>query len=162
MPKSKRAAAEGEPFCFEYARRIQFADTDIAGITHFSVYYRYMEEAEHAFFRSLGETVHAREGVGGLGWPRLNASCDFLGPMRFENEVRIRVSIQEIGAKTVRYHHNFWLTGTAGDALVAIGSIVTICVRLDASTGQMQSVNIPGPLRAKLEAARRNPISAKP
>lgn len=161
MPKSKRVAAEGEPFSFEYVRRVQFADTDMAGIVHFAMYYRYMEEAEHAFFRSLGETVHEREGFGGLGWPRLHASCDFFGPMRFEDEVRIRVAIHEIRSKTVRFSHNFWLNGADGETLVATGSIVTICVRLDATTGKMQSVSIPEPLRAKLEGARHKPTSAK-
>lgn len=161
MPRSRRDAAEGEPFCFEYERRVQFADTDMAGIVHFATYYRYMEEAEHAFFRSLGETVHAREGLGGLGWPRLHASCDFWGPIRFEDRVRIRVTLHEIRAKTVRYHHNFWLAGPGGDGLVASGSVVTICVRLDAETGRMQGIPIPDSLRAKLEAARQNSISTR-
>ena len=79
-----------------------------------------------------------------------------------EDKVRIRVSIHEIRSKTVRYHHNFWLARPGGDTLVASGAVVTICVRLDALTGEMEGISIPGSLRAKLEFARQNPISPKP
>ena len=37
-----------------YKRRVEFAETDMAGQVHFSNFFRYMEAAEHAFFRSLG------------------------------------------------------------------------------------------------------------
>ena len=30
---------------FRYSRRVQFADTDLVGIVHFSMFFRYMEEA---------------------------------------------------------------------------------------------------------------------
>ena len=36
---------------FTYSRRIQFSDTDMAGIVHFANFYRFMEEAEHEMFR---------------------------------------------------------------------------------------------------------------
>ena len=42
---------------FKIRRIVEFSDTDMAGIVHHAVYYRYMEAAEHAFFRSLGLTV---------------------------------------------------------------------------------------------------------
>ena len=39
---------------FTYFRRVEFSDTDTAGLIHFSAMLKYMEEAEHAFYRSLG------------------------------------------------------------------------------------------------------------
>ena len=39
---------------FTYRRRVQFYETDLAGIVHFSWYPRYMEEAEHAMWRDAG------------------------------------------------------------------------------------------------------------
>ena len=38
---------------FKLTRRIEFFETDLAGIVHFSNFYRMMESTEHAFFRSL-------------------------------------------------------------------------------------------------------------
>ena len=74
---------------FRQTRRVQFAETDLAGIVHFSNFYRYMEEAEHAFYRSLGFSVHdmPRDAPGSkVGWPRVHASADFRNPLRFEEE----------------------------------------------------------------------------
>ena len=59
---------------FSMTRSVTFAETDMAGILHFSNYFRYMEEAEHAFFRSLGFRVHACERSGAWGWARRNAA----------------------------------------------------------------------------------------
>ena len=41
-------------------RRVQFYETDMAGIVHFSCYFRYMEEAEHAMWREAGLSIHRR------------------------------------------------------------------------------------------------------
>ena len=38
-----------KPFMMQ--RRVELADTDMAGIVHFSAYFRYAETAEHEFFR---------------------------------------------------------------------------------------------------------------
>ena len=53
-------AAGGTPAIDGVARRplsaggVEFAETDAAGIVHFSVFFRYMEEAEHAVWRQAG------------------------------------------------------------------------------------------------------------
>ena len=45
------------PYEFKITRRVEFSDTDMEGIMHYSNYFRFMETAEHAFFRSLGYSV---------------------------------------------------------------------------------------------------------
>ena len=49
------------PSEFKLTRRIEFAETDMAGIVHFANFFRMMESTEHAFFRSLGLTIHGHE-----------------------------------------------------------------------------------------------------
>src|SRR5689334_6065032 len=46
---------------FRYTRRVQFSETDMAGIVHFSAYFRFMEEAEHALWRAAGVSIGAAE-----------------------------------------------------------------------------------------------------
>ena len=65
------------PYEFKLTRRIEFAETDMAGIVHFANFFRMMEATEHAFFRSLGFTIHGHDEGGTTGWPRVSASCDF-------------------------------------------------------------------------------------
>ena len=57
------------PAPFRTTRRVEFADTDMAGIVHFANFFRYMEAAEVEFLRARGlsvklewdaETLHAR------------------------------------------------------------------------------------------------------
>ena len=45
------------PYEFQLSRRVEFSDTDMAGIMHFSNFFRFMEAAETAFLRSLGLSV---------------------------------------------------------------------------------------------------------
>ena len=63
---------------FRYRRLVQFAETDLAGVVHFSCFFRYMEEAEHALWRAAGLTIAPRDSD--LGFPRVSASIDFLAP----------------------------------------------------------------------------------
>ena len=39
------------PSEFKHTRRIEFAETDMAGIVHFANFFRMMETTEHEFFR---------------------------------------------------------------------------------------------------------------
>ena len=43
---------------FEIQRHVEFYETDMAGIVHFSNFFRYMETCEHAFVRSLDHELH--------------------------------------------------------------------------------------------------------
>ena len=76
------------------ARRVQFAETDLAGIVHFTLFFRYMEEAEHALWRAAGMSI-ARAGEP-TGWPRLGAAFDFKAPLRFEDEFEVAVRIADV------------------------------------------------------------------
>ena len=69
---------------FQVEKRIEFSETDMAGIVHFSNFFRMMELAEHAFIRSLGFSVHMQVEQGEIGWPRVKVTCDYRKPLRFE------------------------------------------------------------------------------
>jgi acyl-CoA thioester hydrolase len=131
------------PSGFRYARRVQFAETDLAGIVHFSWLFRYMEEAEHAAWRAAGLSVAAKGSD--LGWPRVAASFEFRSPLRFEDELEVRVHLAEAGTRSLQYAH----TVMRGDVLVGTGSITTVCVRT-AADGSMRAVEIPPDVVQKL------------
>ena len=74
-----------------YTRRVEFAETDAAGMVHFSMFFRYMEEAEHAAWRAAGLNIW--ESGEGLSWPRIAAQCDFKSPLKFQDEFEVRSAI---------------------------------------------------------------------
>ncbi len=79
-------------FEFKAIRRVEFSETDMAGIVHYSNFFRYMETAEHGYFRSLGYSVVTDHFETPVGWPRVHAECDYRHPLRFEDEVEIHLA----------------------------------------------------------------------
>jgi acyl-CoA thioester hydrolase len=136
---------------FEYRRRVSFSETDMAGIAHFANFFRYMEEAEHALFRSLGFSVHPQGESGSrTGWPRVEVQCKFRAPLRFDDEMLVEVLIARLGGKSITYHHKIW---GPGEVLCAEGRVTAVCSSVDPSTGKLQSIPIPEELKSNLEEA---------
>ena len=68
---------------FRTKRRMEFADTDMGGIVHFSRFFIFMETTEHLFLEALGTSVSLELEGRKIGWPRVAASCDYKSPARF-------------------------------------------------------------------------------
>ena len=119
--------------------RVEFFETDLAGIVHFANYYRFMEQAEHAFFRSLGLKIHDTLPDGTVfGWPRVAASCSFNSPARYEDEVEITVTVVRRTARSLTTTYEF----RRGETLLATGEMKTAYCIVPAGGG-LQSVNMP-------------------
>jgi YbgC/YbaW family acyl-CoA thioester hydrolase len=132
---------------YTYTRSVEFSDTDMAGIMHFSRYYVFMESAEHAFFRSLGFSIHGPVDGCLYGWPRIHAECSYRQPLRFEDVVEVRLSVNEMTPKTILYDFTF-MKKTEGETIeIANGSIRVICVVMDEKTGKMKSAAIPAAIK---------------
>jgi acyl-CoA thioester hydrolase len=133
---------------FRVTRRVEFYDTDMAGIVHFANFFRYMESAEVEFLRARGLSVAWRQSdAERLGFPRVSASCDYRKPIRFEDEIEITVVIARLGRKSVTYNFEFFCRGEQ----VATGSVSAACCR-KLPDGGLEAIEIPADLRAKLEA----------
>ena len=137
---------------FVHHRRVEFFETDMAGIVHFSNYLRYMEMAEHDFLRSLGFSVNGRIDGVHVGWPRVHASCDYKAPLKFEDHVQIHVVLKTKRPRTLEYIHAI-RRGEAPDApIVAVGRMIAVCVAVD-DAGGFRAIEIPAPLASRLESA---------
>ena len=130
---------------FSIIHRVQFSETDAAGVVHFSNFFRWMEEVEHAFFRSLGLSVMMAHEATDIGWPRVACSCEYLGPARFEDEVTLTLRITKVGGTSLTYEVDF----SNGEKLLAKGKLTSVCVTL--TGGGFKPIPIPDALRAKLE-----------
>jgi YbgC/YbaW family acyl-CoA thioester hydrolase len=134
------------PTLFRTTRRIEFADTDMAGIVHFSNFFRFMEAAEVEFLRSRGLSVKVAWEGRQLGFPRVAASCDYTRPARFEDLLEVLVSLHHLGRKSVTYAFEFCKDGTR----IAQGKLTSCCCLVHADH-QLEAVEIPATLRAILE-----------
>lgn len=134
------------PKTFQIKRRVQFSETDMAGVLHFANYYRFMEEVEHAFWRSRGQSVMVRDGEQYIGWPRVFSQCEYLAPARFEDELDVTLTVADVSKKSVTYEVAFHCNGKA----VALGKTRAVCcmVGLDG----FAPIAIPSDLRKILES----------
>lgn len=137
---------------FKVTRRVEFSETDMAGIVHYSNFFKYMETAEHGFYRSLGYSVVMNGMDPPLGWPRVHAACDFTRPLHFEDEVEIHLLVEQVGTSSITFQFRFRKLNAQPVEEVARGRLTVVCVTHTAG-GQLRAVPMPPSIREKLEVA---------
>ena len=108
---------------FHTQRKIEFADTDLAGICHFARFFVFMETAEHQFLNSLGASVSMEIDGNKIGWPRLAASCEYLSPVKFEELLDIHLTVARKGTKSMSYS----FLCTCAETVIARGQMSSAC-----------------------------------
>jgi YbgC/YbaW family acyl-CoA thioester hydrolase len=135
---------------YVYRRRVQFPETDASGIVHFTNYFKYVEEAEHAMWRAVGLSIAGRGAA--VGFPRVAASFEYKKPLVFEDEVDVYLRVAEKTRKTIRYEA---VLRKDGD-LVATGSMIVICVRHQPGE-PVRATDIPAEIADRFEVAAATP-----
>lgn len=135
---------------YRMRRMVEFADTDMAGIMYFANYFKFMESVEHAFFRSLGFSVHGGDNGATWGWARRTASMSYERPLRYEDEVELHIVVLEKRSKSITYETRFLLDTDKGQVEVARGTITAVCVEKTANG--MRAVAMPAEVDAAIEA----------
>ncbi len=135
------------PAQFTTTRRVEFAETDAAGIVHFTYFFRYMEEAEHQFFRSHGLSIMREQDDGALiSWPRVSASCSFEAPAYYEDVLEIRMNVAHKGARSLTMKFEFW----RDEVRIAHGQVKTACCVYRRGE-PIRSITIPDEYSEKIE-----------
>ena len=136
-------ASQSRPF--RTSRRVEFVDTDMAGIVHYSNFFRYMEAAEVDFLQARGLSVALNHGDKKIGLPRVAAQCDFLRPAYFEDILDIEVTLKNLGRKSITYAFEI---SCKGDVL-ARGTVTCVCC-LVLGPRKLESIEIPQEMRELL------------
>ncbi len=136
---------------FTATRLVQFHETDLAGIVHFSNFYRYMEEAEHDYFRALGLSIMEQQPDGVMiGWPRVRGSCAFESPAFYGDLLEIDITVTRVGAKSLSMQFDF----RRGEQRLAKGDLKTVCCICEQGH-KLTSIEIPPKYLARIEASLR-------
>jgi 4-hydroxybenzoyl-CoA thioesterase/acyl-CoA thioester hydrolase len=140
---------------FTTRRRVEFRDTDAAGIVHFSAFFLWMESAEHELLRSIGTRIFERQAAPDgaevdVSWPRVSVSCDYASAVRFGDEVDIAVTVDAVGRASITYGFQFSLAGLP----VARGRVVAVRCQLRPGL-KPEPVPIPDDLVARFSRYRR-------
>lgn len=136
-----------KPEAFLYHTKLEFADTDSAGVAHFTSILKMVERAEHAFLDAVGipvlERSQGRFGAPVFGWPRVDVHFRFRRPIVFEDQVTIELSLMDLGTMSITYFAKVVL---ADGEVAAEGKFVNACVG-PSGEDRMKAINIPESLR---------------
>ena len=148
------------PHAFTSTRRVEFSDTDMAGIAHFANFFPWMESAEHAFLRSLGLSVHGELDGVAYGFVRAHASCDYRRPVRYQDLLEIELTVVKKSRVALVYEFVFRVldsrsTGGSGRAEdVANGRLEVVCVgRPEKSGERVRAIDIPELIARRVDVA---------
>jgi len=149
------------PSEFSITRTVEFCETDMAGIMHFSNYFRWMEACEAGFYRSLNLPLISFVPGSVVGWPRVKVSCDYKAPLRFNDVIEVKLFIKELRSKGVVYVFQFRKVeaGAVNPLVLAQGEMAAVCVSSDAQ-GKMVAQPIPEAVRALLVVADPSAIAS--
>ena len=137
---------------YKIRRRVEFSETDMAGIMHYSNFFRFMEAAEHEFYRSLGFSVNLNHCDPPLGFPRVHAECNFRKPLRFEDLVEVHLLVKAKKSRALTYEFRFHLPEISPREEAARGELTIVCVRRT-QDGKLKSVDIPAEFQSNIQTA---------
>ena len=144
---------------FRDRRRIEFYETDMAGIVHFSNFFRFMESTEHAFFRSLGLSLHRGAAGEMSGWARVGAECEFRRPLFYMDEVEVELVVRAKKKSSLAYDFVFRRVADRDGPLtpdeVATGRLSVVHVTAE-NGGRMKASGIPPDVARAIEVAPRS------
>jgi len=121
-------------------RRIEWMDTDAAGIYHWTTVFRLAEAAEAALHTALGIADFTFGAT-----PRVAVQASFARSLRFNDPVEVALTVTRLGRTSVEY--GLAIEGAEGPA--AEGSVKTCLI--DRATGR--AIPWPDEVRAKLSGA---------
>ncbi|MCU0795696.1 MAG: acyl-CoA thioesterase [Akkermansiaceae bacterium] len=130
---------------FIHRHRVSFHETDMAGVVHFSNFFRFAEITEHAFARELQQETGIPLLDHGHAWPRVHASCDYLAPARFDDLLEIHLHLDPPGTSSLRYRFEILRDAT----LLATGKIVV--AHIDPTLTPPRATPLPPLLRQAIE-----------
>ena len=99
--------------------RVRYAETDQMGVVYYANYLVWMEVARMEWCRARGVDYRQMEREEGVALAVAEASCRYRSPARFDDEVAIRVWVEEASSRMVTFHYEMRVA--EGERLVATG-----------------------------------------
>lgn len=131
----------------EYRFKVKWGDTDAAGIVFYPNYYKWMDEATHEMFDQLGHPSHKLFTDEKVGFPILEAHCQFFAPSFFADPITVVSRVVEIKNKVFKVEHTFLSDGQTRAEGYEIRAWTII------EKEKPKAVPIPEEMRTKLEQA---------
>ena len=93
---------------FEYRLRVYYEDTDLAGIVYYANYLKFIERARTEALIALGVDQVALRAETGLVFAVRRVEADYLGPARFQDQLRVTTEALEVRGASVELAQDVW------------------------------------------------------
>lgn len=133
-----------DDFRFSTDVRVRLPETDAFGVVYHGYYFTYFDVARMDYLRAIGLMDVVR--TGRASNLIVHTEADFKSPGRFDEELRVRARVEEIGTTSFSFAFRVERKGDA--ALVATGRSVHVTV--DPKT--LRPVPVPAELRDAVRA----------
>ena len=150
------------PYEHTTVRRVEFSETDMAGLVHFSNFFRYMESAERDFFEAAGVDLIRTQPGEVTGWPRARAECKFSAPVRFGETLEIHLAVLAVKDRSLEFQCRIFRRNPDGSRTQAArGRLATVLTRLNES-GDLESIELPAEVRERITEAPPSALKRPP
>lgn len=126
--------------------RVQWGDTDAAGIAFYPNYFRWFDQAANEFLRVLvlpAEMVVGRQVI----MPVIEVGCRFQKPVRYGDLLTLETTTTEVRSRTFRLEHR----ALRGEEIIGLGYEVRGWAHIPASSNDtLELVVIPDEMRMRL------------
>jgi acyl-CoA thioester hydrolase len=130
---------------FTNTYKVVWSEVDLAGVVHFSNYFKYCENLEQEFLYSIGINIKDFVEKFGVWFPRVMAKCEYKSPLRYGDSFRVDLEDIILGNSSIRFKYRIW--NLTENKLSANCEIVVACIRI--SDGK--TISIPDELRNMFE-----------
>jgi acyl-CoA thioester hydrolase len=137
----------------KFQLRINWGDTDRAGIVFYPNYFKWFDIAAHQFFRSIGLSPSMLEEKHHVIIPLLDARCSFKKPLLYDDVITIKTTVSEINKRTFKFTHKVY-----NDEIRA-GHGFEIRAWAKKEDGKLSTVPIPNDIREKLQRDEKSKAS---
>ena len=103
-----------------YSRRVQFHETDMAGVVHFSRILTYVEEAEHELMQGMGVPAMNVDG----GFPKVRVAVEYSAPLRNGDEFEVKMKLVNIGETSLTWGFGIFVS----EGLCVKGKLKTVLI----------------------------------
>ncbi|ARP43042.1 MULTISPECIES: acyl-CoA thioesterase [Geobacillus] len=129
----------------EFQVRVNFGDTDAAGIVYYPNYFKWFDIAGHQFFRSIGLPPAKLMKEQNIILPLLDVGCTFERPLYYDDIITIKTTVEEVSRKTIKLRHEVFREE------VRTGHGFELRGWVKEENGRMFAVPIPDDVRQLLE-----------
>lgn len=117
------------------AIRVRFGETDAMGVANNAIYLQYFEVGRIEHLRAMGHS-YSEVHDGGIDMVVVEAGIRYLQPLRFDDEVLVETTIDELGRASFRFAYRVLV----GDVVHATGFTRHACV----NRATMRPTRVPG------------------